>query len=373
MHLSVVQEQLKRGLHIVGHVVGAKAPLPVLSNVLLTAENGRLRLLASNLQTGVACFVDATVLEPGATTLPAKLLGDFVSTLPNETVTLLLDARTQSTQLQCAAARANIKGIDAEEFPMPSTADVLSVTTISGADLRSAIEQVAVMATTDDARPVLAGVLLKLNGTAATLAAMDGFRLAVKTLALAQSVADAQQVIVPAAALLELARVLHDDDTVEILIASGGASVLFRTATLEVWSRVLEGPFPSFERLIPRTFATRAVFERAALRQAVRQTALFVPERVRSASLALATSDGASAGVATLVANDGEIGDNRSELPAQITGADGAIKFNIAFLKSVIDVLDTPQVAFEMQTPTMPGVLRPVGDDRLLVIVMPMA
>ncbi len=373
MHISVVQAQLKRGLHIVSHAVAAKAPLPVLSHVLLAAEGSRLRLEGSDLQTSIACLLEATVTEAGATTLPAKLLSDFVGTLPNDAVTLTLDGATQTTQLACANARANIKGLAAEEFPSPTVVETEATATIAGQELRVAVEQVAVMAAEDTTRPVLAGVLLKLAGTAITFAALDGFRLAVKTLTLPEPVATSQQVIVPAAALLALARVVADEDAVELAVTPGGGAVRFRTAAIEVTTRQLDGPFPAYERVIPQTYATRAIFERAALRQAVRQAALFVPERRQAAALHLAASVTDESGLATLVAADGELGDNKTELPAQIAGEGGVIKFNIALLKRAIEVIDTPQVAFEMQTPLMPGVLRPVGDDRLLLVVMPMA
>jgi DNA polymerase III subunit beta len=374
MKVSCLQENLKRGLSIVGHAVAAKSTLPVLSNILMTTENGRLRLQATNLEIGITHWIGAKVEQEGAVTIPAKLLNDFVSNLPNDRVEMTLDERTQTMHVTCARSEANIKGIEADEFPTIPVVETDEPTVrIDPGVLRTAINQAAFAAAADDTRPVLAGVLLKLQGNTATFSATDGFRLAVKTIELPEPVAVAQEVIVPARALTELARVLGDaENPVEISITPSGGQVLFHTDTTDLVSRLIDGKFPDYQRIIPKQYSTRAVLDRNTFVQNARQASVFATSSANIAKLVLESGGDWGPGRLTLSANAAEVGDNKSELEGQITGEGGQIALNIKFLQEALAAIETPQVAFEMQTASTPGVFRPVGDDSLLVIVMPM-
>ncbi|HEX5691950.1 MAG TPA: DNA polymerase III subunit beta, partial [Roseiflexaceae bacterium] len=211
MKLSCLQENLKRGLAIASHAVAGKSTLPVLSNVLLATDEGRLKIASTNLEIGLTCWIGAKIEEEGAVTVPAKLLADVVGGLPNDKISLELDARTQTLNLKCARFEANIKGIEADEFPViPTIADREPTVAFPPELLRETADQVAFAAATDDTRPVLAGVLMRLKGTTATFAAADGFRLAVRTVELPEPVREPLEVIVPARALLELSRIIGD-------------------------------------------------------------------------------------------------------------------------------------------------------------------
>ena len=374
MKVSCLQENLKRGLSIVSHAVASKSTLPVLSNILITTDGGRLRLQATNLEVGITCWIGAKVEDEGAVTIPAKLLSDFVGNLPNDAVVMSLDERTQTVHLHCARSEANIKGIEAEEFPSIPSVDGSDLTIRLQPDvLKDAINQVAFAAAGDDTRPVLAGVLLKLADTGLTMAATDGFRLAVKTLELPAPVPVAQEVIVPARALVELARIMEDESEVEITITPSGGQVLFHSGSVDLVSRLIDGKFPDYARIIPKQYNTRAVMDRGAFLQAARQASVFA---VASANIAKMTLDaGAEFGPGRLVlsANAAEVGDNSTELEGQINGEGGQIALNVRFLQEALNAQPTPQVGFEMQTKAAPGVFRPVGDDSLLIIVMPMS
>lgn len=375
MKVSCLQENLKRGLSIVSHAVASKSTLPVLSNILITTDGGRLRLQATNLEVGITCWIGAKVEDEGAVTIPAKLLSDFVGNLPNDAVMMTLDERTQTMHLSCARSEANIKGIEAEEFPSIPSVDGSDMTIRLQPDvLKDAINQVAFAAAGDDTRPVLAGVLLKLADTGLTMAATDGFRLAVKTLELPEPVPAPQEVIVPARALVELARIVGDgEDPVEMTITPSGGQVLFHTGNVDLVSRLIDGKFPDYARIIPKQYNTRAVMDRGAFLQAARQASVFA---IASANIAKMTLDaGAEFGPGRMVlsANAAEVGDNSTELEGQINGEGGQIALNVRFLQEALNAQPTPQVGFEMQTKAAPGVFRPVGDDSLLIIVMPMS
>jgi len=374
MKVSCLQENLRRGLSIVSHAVASKSTLPVLSNILLTTDNGRLRLQATNLEIGITCWIGAKVEDEGSVTVPAKLLSDFVSNLPNDTVVLDLDERTQTVHLRCARSEANIKGIEADEFPAIPSVDADEPTVSIAPDvLRKAIDQVAFAAASDDTRPVLAGVLLKLQGNTATFSASDGFRLAIKTIDLPEPVRTAQEVIVPARALIELSRIIGDSDQpVEMTITPSGGQVLFHTENVDLVSRLIDGKFPDLQRVVPKGYATRAVMDRSSYLQAAKQASVFATSSANIVKVSLEGGAEWGPGRMMLSANAAEVGDNKTELEGQITGEGGQIALNVKFLQETLGAIDTPQVALEMQTQAAPGVFRPVGDDSLLIIVMPM-
>lgn len=375
MKVSCLQENLKRGLSIVSHAVASKSTLPVLSNILLTTEGGRLRLQATNLEVGITCWIGAKVEEEGAVTIPAKLLSDFVGNLPNDAVVMSLDERTQTVNLRCARSEANIKGIEADEFPTIPTVDASEPTVALAPEvLRAAIDQVAFAAATDDTRPVLAGVLLKLQEQTAIFSATDGFRLAVKTIDLPEPVRVAQEVIIPARALIELGRIIGDSENpVELTVTPSGGQVLFHSDNVDMVSRLIDGKFPDYQRIIPKQYTTRAAMDRDSFLRAARQASVFATSSANIVKMTLDAGAEFGPGKMTLSANAAEVGDNKTELEGQINGEGGQIALNVKFLQDALNAIRTPQIAFEMQTKAAPGVFRPIGDDSLLVIVMPMS
>lgn len=374
MKLSCLQENLKRGLSIVGHAVAGKSTLPVLSNILLATDEGRLKLAATNLEIGITCWIGAKIEDEGAVTVPAKLLSDVVGGLPNDRINLALDARTQTLHLSCSRTEANIKGIEADEFPViPTVADRAPTVSLPPDMLREAIEQVAFAAATDDTRPVLAGVLMRLRGTTATFAAADGFRLAVRTITLPEPVDDPVEVIVPARALQELSRTLADvEGNVDITITPSGGQILFHTEQMDLISRLVEGKFPDFERIIPSQHATRTVLETQEFAKAVRLASYFATASANIVKLTIEPGGELGPGRLTITANATEVGDNQSALDGMIHGEGGQIALNVKFLQEALGVVKTPQIALETQTPQSPGVFKPVGSEGYIHIVMPM-
>ncbi len=182
MNVSCLQEHLAKGLGIVGRAVATRSTLPITSNVLISTEDGRLKLAATNLEIALSSWIGAQVEEAGAITVPARLLGDFVNSLPSEKIEMTLAPRSRQLKLTCARNQASIAGVDADDFPpIPSVEDGGSVA-LDPAELHAAISQVIIAAATDDSRPVLTGVDLVMEGNELTLAAADGFRLSVRKL-----------------------------------------------------------------------------------------------------------------------------------------------------------------------------------------------
>jgi DNA polymerase-3 subunit beta len=374
MKLSCLQENLKRGLAIVGHAVAGKSTLPVLSNILLASDDGRLKLAATNLEIGITCWIGAKIEEEGAVTIPAKLLSDVVSGLPNDKIMLELDSRTQTVGLRCARYEATIKGIEADEFPVIPTISEARPTAAFPPDLlREAIDQVAFAAATDDTRPVLAGVLMRLKGKTATFAAADGFRLALRTIELPEPVAEPHEEIIPARALLELGRIIGDaEGNVEITVTPTGGQVLFHTESTDLVSRLIEGRYPDIERIIPSSHATRTVLETQELAKAVKLASFFATASSNIVRLTFESGGELSPGKLTISANAAEVGDNKGVLDGMVHGDGGQIALNVKFLSEALNAIKTPQIAIETQTAQNPGVFKPVGAEGYLHIVMPM-
>lgn len=375
MKLTCLQENLKRGLATVSHAVAGKSTLPVLSNVLLATDGGRLKLAATNLEVGITHWIGAQVQEEGATTVPAKLLTDVIGGLPNDKVTLTLDSRTQTVKVECGRFTSNIKGIEADEFPtIPTIADRSPSVSLPPDLLREAIDQVAFAAASDDSRPVLAGVLVRFRDNRLYMGAADGFRLATRTVALQEPVAQHGEFIVPARALSELARIATDaSGPVTITVTPGGSQVLFHTENTELVSRLIEGKFPDVERIIPAKYDTRTVLDTAELAKAVKLASYFASASQNVVKLIMEPGGELGPGRLVISSNAAEVGDNTGELDGMIHGEGGQIALNVKYLAELLGAVKTAQIALETQGSQSPGVFKPVGQDGYIHIIMPMS
>ncbi len=374
MKVSCLQENLAKGLSIVGRAVASRSTLPVLSNVMLATDNGRLKLSATNLELGINCWVGAKVETDGATTVPARLLSDFVNSLPPEQIDLELAVRTQTLNARCARFEANIKGIDAREFPpIPTAEDGERAIRLEPDDLRQMIDQVAFAAATDESRPILTGVLARFAEDQLTLAAADGFRLSVRSASLGQTVDEPVEVIVPARALGELARIAADqEDWVEVIITPARNQILFHLKDVDLVSQLIEGTFPDYRQIIPTGHTTRTVVDSSGFLKAARVSHLFARDAANIVRIEIAPGDELMPGHITLEATSTELGDNVGQMDATVDGDPIEIAFNAKYLIDVLSVMDTSQVALETTSASSPGVLRPVGDDDFIHVIMPM-
>ena len=375
MRLSCLQENLDRGLNIVSRAVPAKSTLPALSNVLLATDQGRLKLAATNLEVAISCWIGAKVEEEGSITVPANLLTEFVRSLPNDRIDFSLNQRTQTVNLRCARFEANIKGIDAEEFPtLPSTGDGFKIL-VDAPTLHDSIGQVVFAAATDESRPVLTGVLVTFKDGAMTLVAADGFRMAVKNSPLSNPVEQEISVIVPARALRELGRIVADsEEPVEISITSNRNQVLFRLGNVELVSRLIEGQFPPYERIIPPPSPNKVVVSTGEFLNANRTVAIFARENSNIVRLQFTPGEeGMTAGKMILSATGADVGDNIGEIDATVVGEPPQIAFNSRYLDELLKTLEkSSQLSLEVTSASSPGSFRPLGDEGYLHIIMPM-
>ena len=373
MKASVSQPQLAHGLSIVSRAVSPRSTLPVLSNILVATDEGRLRLSATNLELGITCWIGARVEDEGSTTVPARTFTDLVSTLSSDQVALTLNTRTQTLNVKCVNSDTDIKGIDAQEFPPIPVPDLTDGIEINVAEIKEMIQQVAFAASVDEARPVLTGVMVSVSGNEIAMAATDGFRVSVRKAELTEAVSRPFSAIIPARALTELARVASDgDQLIRMIIPSGRGQVIFHLKDIELVSQLIEGNFPDYKAIFPRSFKTRTIVGTSSLLKACKQVEIIAREGTNVTRLNLTPGGDMKPGKVEISATSEETGSSENELEATIEGNALLIAFNVRFLREVLEVIKTPNVSLETNTATTPGMIRPVGDEHYSHIIMPM-
>jgi DNA polymerase-3 subunit beta len=347
--LSCAQEALADALGTVGRVVAGKATLPVLSNVLIDADaTGALRLVATNLELTVSRRIRGAVQSEGRTTVPARLLAEYVALLDRgKQVSIQLNSTGNKLHLACERFEANIATLPAEDFPPAPTISGASQLEIDGAALKSAIEQVVFAAAADDSRPVLAGVLARLDSGQLTLAAADGFRLAVSTVLVPDTTTRASW-IVPARTLVEVAHSLPSAPGLPVILSGTAADNHLHIALgdVEVTSRLIEGQFPDYERIVPKDCSTSVIVGASDFLRATRVAAVFARDNsniVRLECTAPPENGAPALGQLLVTATSAELGDNTGTLDASVQGSGGAIAFNCRYLRDALEVLASPR------------------------------
>lgn len=367
MKLSVMQENLARGLAVVGRAVSSRATLPVLSNVLLRTQDGGLKLTATNLEIGITCWVPGKIETEGAITVPARLFADLIGALPGaERVDLAVEA-PDTLGLRCGRVATHIRGIDADEFPTIQTAGERPTTRIGQGTLRRALTETIFAAASDEARPILTGVLWHFDGDRLTLAAADNYRIAVRTIPILDPVPDTS-VVVPARSLTELGRILGDtDDPVDVVLAGARNQILFHLEGIDLVSRLIDGQFPNYRQVLPTSHVTSAVVEREELLRTLRPAGHIAGTAANIVKLVVGgPTDGEVKVVATA-----EVGDYEGGVSAAVEGDPTTIAFNVRYLTDVLTNVEAEQFAIELNGPLSPGVFRPIGDETYIHVVMP--
>ena len=367
MKLSVMQENLARGLSVVSRAVSNRS-LPVLTNVLLKTEDAGLKLTATNLEIGITYWVPGKIETDGATSVPARLLNDLVNSLPGSEPIQLELGDNETLHIKAGRFESNVKGIPADDFPTVQTAGERPITRVAQKVLRHALEETAFAAASDEARPILTGVLARFEGDQLTLAAADNYRIAVKTITVLDPVEETS-VVIPARALHELSRILSDtDDPVSIVLAHSRNQLLFHIDGVDLVTRLIDGQYPNYQSVLPASHATRAILDREELLRAVRPAALIAHESTNIVKLGV----GLDGDAAITVSANAEVGDHVGRVEAAVEGDGTTIAFNARFLADVLTNVDAEQFALELNGPLSPGVFKPIGDDRYVHVVMPL-
>ena len=381
MKLSCLQENLNKGLGVVGRAVASRTTLPITQNVLLSTDRSMLKLSATNLEIAITTWVGAMVEEEGAITVPARLLSEFVGHLPDQSIDMEISQETKVLRMKCARSEANINGTEADDFPPIPTVDEEFTAKIEPRALRTAISQVVFAAATEESRPVLTGVKLELEESQFTMAAADGFRLAVYKGDLAEAVPTPVSIILPHRTLNEIARLLGEQDgVVEMIMTPSRGQALFRLENVEIVSQLIQGTFPNYSQLIPQSYQTRTVFDLQEFSRAARGASIFARDGNGIVRLEIMPEGGESAtaesgpteGRVRISARAEEMGENRDEINTSIEGEESKIAFNNKYLLDVLNAFERGEVALETTTSSSPGVFKSTTSDRYVHVVMPM-
>jgi len=373
--ITCKQQDLSRGLSVVSHAVSNRSTLPILANILLATDNGRLKLSATNLEIGINCWVDCEIHEEGSTTVPAKLLTDFVNSLTQDPLDITVPEDSNKVNIKGEGSSANIKGMDASEFPLiPSAEGGEPPVILDAALLKEMIAEVTIAAGEDESRPVFTGVLVQVGNEQLTFAAADAFRLAVRTAPLPGDATSRGDILVPARTLEELGRILPAEGAVQMIVTPNRSQVLFHTEQIDLVSRLIEGNFPNYRQIIPKEHTTRAVVETKTFAARVKSAALFARDSSNITRIKINGGDGSGLepGTVTVEATAEDLGDNVGVLNAAVDGPEQQIIFNVRYLSEVLAVIGTPEVAIEVNAPTKPGVIKPVGSADYTYVIMPM-
>ena len=368
MRVTVLQEHLNHGLAVVARAVSARGTVPSLTHVLLRAQAGTLTLVATNLEIALSCRVPARVDEDGAIALPSRLLLDLAGSLRPGPIAVRLNVRTKSLQFKSPPYEAQIKGIEAEEFPIIPKFPA-PMARLTEAELLRMISEVAFAAATDDNRPVLAGVATRFSSQELKMAASDGYRLAVRRCDVLFSELAGSETIIPARSLLELARLLKPtDDEVEIAFGPQQSQLLFRIEDVEMVTRIIDGTYVNYAPLIPTAHGSRAIVPRAELLEAVRVASFFARDASNVIQLELFPGEEQPLVVSAL---SGETGSNVGRLDATVDGPRVRVGFNSRYMTEALASGRAAEVSLELNGPLAPCVLRVVGDDRYVHVLMP--
>jgi DNA polymerase-3 subunit beta len=365
MKIQILQENLNKGLNTASRSISSKAQLPILANVLLKTDKNRLQILATNLETGIVLWLGAKVEREGEITIPAKILTEIVASLPPGKI----DLTGEGSLLKIATEGydATLNGIPAGEFPKLPTYSEETLFSLPSESFLEAINQVAFAAATDEGRPVLTGVLFKLQEKKLSLVATDGYRLSLKTLELASPVKEEVSLLLPAKTLMEVARIIADEKatTIKMGFTAEQNQVVFVFSDLELFSRVIEGEFPDYEKIIPQNLASKLTLDREEFSRAIKVVSIFARDSANIVRLKIGK------GSLEMSANSPQVGENKNSLSIKLEGEEGEIAFNYRFLQGFLGAVTAEEVSLEMSGPLNPGAFRAVGDESFLHIIMP--
>lgn len=363
MRVSLLQENLARALSRTSRILSARPGLPVLQNVLLSTEEGRLTVATTNLETTEIARVGARVEKEGGLCVPARLLSDLVLSLPPETV--MLAAESGALMISCLGTRASIPGVDAKEFPVIKNKKINRGIVFEKTALLSALRGVLFSAATDEGRPLLAGVKMLGKSDSLTVAATDGYRLSVRRMD--TSLAEDIDMVIPSRALGEALKIVQEEkDVKEVLFSKTEEGQLsISIADTEILTRLIDGEYPNYQKIIPAKSATQARLSVSSMTRAVKSVSLFARDNANIIKIRIEKNS------IIVSANTPSVGENTVEIEAQVGGGGGEMAFNSRFVAEFLANTQEEEVVFEMTGALNPGVFRPTKDESYLHIIMP--
>lgn len=366
------RKDLYEAVQSVGRAVSGRSTLPILGHILVAPQGESLKLTATDLEMWMECSLPARIQtalgeesETAGFTAPARVFTEMLGALPDADVLIDRPEGNNKVHVRCARSDYNILGLPAEEFPAPPDVAPTATFTLPGETLRDMIRHVLFAVSTDETRAILTGVLVQFKGDQIKMVATDTHRLAVRNATVSGGEGNANAVV-PARAMNELLRLADDEEPVSVSLAQGQAR--FETGGTTMVTRLIEGQFPNYERVIPTGHDRKLTLETGEFLRAVRRAAIVARDNAHRVVL---ETEGAQL---VLSAESGTVGSAREEVEVAREGDDIQIAFNAKYLQDVLNVMETEGVVLELTEPLRPGILRPIGDRAAdyLCVLMPM-
>lgn len=366
MKFVCLQENLNKGLTRVGRIATVKSSLPILENVLLKTEGGRLKLVTTDLEAVIIQWIGGKVEKEGEMTVPCRLFAEYISSLPNNKIDIKSEDNIDLS-ISTNEYEATIKGQSSEEFPIIPEVKDKTLTTINAKILSEALAEVVYAAAIDDSRPVLAGVLFYFDKKGLKLVATDSYRLAEKKITLKNDISSPKKIIIPAKTVAEIQRIIGELDG-DIEIKLGESQILLHSKNIDIIARLIDGNFPDYEKIIPDQSSTKAVISKDKFINIVKTASLFARDSGNSIKIKLNPK-----GKIIISATTSQMGDNISQAEALVEGTEGEIAFNARYLLDVLGTLKSPKVSLEISGKLKPAIVRPEGKNNYLHVIMPLS
>ncbi len=366
MKLFCAQADLEKALNIVNKAITPNATLPVLNNILLKAEDKKLYFSATNLEIAVTFFIPADVRTEGSITIPAKLITSYVSLLKDEQVEISV-VEGNTVHIKSNSSQTKVKGISADEFPAIPKVEKESSFKMQIKELDSAITQTVFSASSNTSRPVLAGVLFHIDHDFLKIVATDSYRLAERKIMLNEKFPSVIQCIVPSRTIIELGKILAYGDEKELEVGISKNQILFNMGNVQLMSRLIEGKFPDYEKIVPKSSRTKVQVGAEELSNVVKRVSLFAKENNNSIKVS-ATNDGKL----LLATEETKVGEEKAEINVTMEGENNKIALNAQYLIDVLNFIQSEKVILEMDDKLSPVLVRPLDNKDYVYIIMPL-
>jgi len=370
MKVTCLQENLKTNLNITQNIVGKNLTLPILNNLLLETDGGRLKISSTNLEIGINTWTSGKVEKNGSLTCPAKILSSFVDNLPNKKIDL--ETKDNSLFIHCENYKATIKGLSSDDFPLiPQIKEKPFFVFKKSENLKDDLSAVVGSAALSESRPEFSGVLFRFDKEAVKFVATDSFRLAEATVYQGNNLKEPSSFIVPQRTIQELIRIIGEKPGREIKFSLGDSQILFEIEDVQLISRLIDGQYPDYQQIIPKGFETKVTLAREEFINNIRIASIF-SSRINDVKLAVKNDK------VEILSQDSELGENKSQMSAQVQGKSMEIVFNYRYLMDGLANIPTKQVFLGMNSEaegssprSNPAVIKPVGESNYLYVIMP--
>jgi len=365
MKFVSLQENLKDALYVVGHIAGKNVNLPILNNVLISAEKNNISLTTTDLELGIICKIRGKIEQEGGYTVDSRILYDYISLLPNKKTEIELSGN--EIKINCEKYNTKIKGMNPEEYPVIPENLKENKYSLSASELKNALTQVVFATSSSETRIELTGVLMDFNEESLFLAATDSYRLAEKKIKIKNDNRSEIKIIIPAKTIQELIRVLATikNNDLEINIYASDNQVVFELENIELVSRLIEGQYPDYKQIIPSNIKTTALVNKQELVRAVKMASLFSKTGINDINFDILNKKLIISSVS------GQAGENITEMDVVSSGAENSVVVNYRYLLDCLNVVGAEYIDIGLVDSNTPCVIKPEKDNSYLYIIMP--